>query len=472
MLRNAFVISDALGLGSIDKEKHDECWETLLFNQFHDILPGSSINEVYRQTDKDYAMISEYGNTSINGILSSIATNVKGANKGDILVYNPSGFEFSGAVNVGEERVIVNHIPAKGYAVATPVKAENNVTFHNNVLENRFYSLTFDKNMNICSAYDKVNNREMLKNGKVISFTAYEDLPKEYDAWELAPFHTEKAYQLNDVTSVNVVKDIDRTGVTVTRVFGKSTITDTVWLYNDRPYVEFDDNADWHSKHVILKRIFPLDILSDVASCDTQFGFVDRPTHKNTSWDWAKFEVCAHKYVDVSEGGYGIAVINESKYGHGLINNDISLSLLRGPTYPDPDCDMGKHSFKYALMSHSGSLSTSSVLKEATMFNIPCVALPVGKTNGTLPKTFFTVKAEAEQLVLDTVKPAEDGSGTVIRMYEGRKTRGVEKLTLGMTATKAYLCDMLENEQSELEIIDGTITVPFKPFEIITIKVS
>jgi alpha-mannosidase len=164
--------------------------------------------------------------------------------------------------------------------------------------------------------------------------------------------------------------------------------------------------------------------------------------------------------------------MNESKFGHGLSECDISLTLLRSPNWPDPECDMGKHSFKYALMSHSGSLSTSDVLKESIFFNNPCVAVPVEKASGNLPATFYAVKAESEKLVIDTVKPAEDGQGTVIRMYDGKKTRGVENVVLGIKANTAYLCDMLENELEELEIEEGKIRVPFKPFEIITIKVK
>ncbi len=142
--------------------------------------------------------------------------------------------------------------------------------------------------------------------------------------------------------------------------------------------------------------------------------------------------------------------MNESKFGHGLSDNVISLSLLRGPIYPYPDCDMGKHSFNYALMGHSGNQSASDVLKEATFFNNPCIAVPVNNTIGTLPASFSVVKTASEDIIIDTVKPAEDGCGTVIRMYEGKKTRGVETLTLGIKADKAYLCDMLENEISEL----------------------
>ncbi len=463
------VISDNFGLGSFDKKEHDKRWENVLLNQFHDILPGSSIAEVYEQSVKEYAETAEYGNNAINTDIKAIAAKVE---KDGILVYNPNGFEYSGAVDVDGKRVNVENIPAKGYAVVSPAPVKGKVTFNGKVLENRYYTVTFDDNMNICSIFDKSENRQILKPDMAIRFVAYEDIPREYDAWEICSYYTEKPYPVDDVVSVKPITECDRAGVEVIRAFGESTITDRVWLYADRPLIEFDDDADWHSKHILLKREFPLDIVSDKASCEIQFGYVDRPTHQNTSWDRAKFEVCAHKYVDISEGSYGVALINESKFGHGLKDCNISLSLLRAPTWPDPECDMGKHSFKYALVPHASALADSDVLKEAFFFNNPCFALETSGGKGELPSSFSAVSTDNERLVIDTVKPAEDGNGTVVRLYEGNRCRGKEKLTFGIKAEKAYMCDMMENELEELVVTDNTVTVPYKPFEIITLKVK
>ncbi len=468
-VESSAVIADALGVSSFDKEKHDENWEIVLLNQFHDILPGSSVTETFETTKKEYASVKEYGDGAIIADLNAISKKV--ADKG-VLIYNPNGFTYSGAVEVDGKRIKVTNIPPKGYSVVAPIAFTGEVTFDGKKLENSYYSVTFDTDMNISSIYDKSENRELLKDGKTVRFVAYEDMPYRNDAWNVELYYNEKPYDVNNVVGTKIIEESDRLGVEVTRRFGKSSITDTVWLYKESKLIEFDDKADWHEKHILLKREFPLDIVSDKAACEIQFGYAERPTHQNTSWDWAKFEVCAHKYVDLSDGGYGVALLNDCKFGHGLYDGNISLSLLCGPTYPDPECDMGKHEFKYALLPHASSLSQSDVLKEAFFFNNPVVAIEANGGDGTAPASFSTVSTENERLVIDTVKPAEDGNGTVVRLYEGKRCKGYEKLTFGIKANKVYLCDMLENELSELEVIDNSITLPFKPFEIITLKIK
>ncbi len=465
----ASVIAESFGINVFDKTKHDEMWETVLLDQFHDILPGSSVKEVYEQTDKDYASISEYGNGVISSSLKMLAKKIK--DKG-ILVFNPTGFTYSGPVELNGKRITVENIPPKGYAVVSPSQTEGSVSFDGKKIENKYYSVAFDGDMNICSIFDKTEKRELLKDGMTVRFAAYEDIPRIYDAWEICSYYDEKSYTVDNVISVRTVEEAERTGVEVVRSFGASTISDTVWLYNDRPLIEFDDNADWHEKHILIKREFPLDILSDKAVCEIQFGYAERPTHSNTSWDWAKFEVCAHKYVDLSDGGYGVALINDCKFGHGIKEGNISLSLLRAPTYPDPECDMGKHEFKYALLPHASSLASSDVLKEAFFFNNPCIAVEADGGDGTAPSSFSAVSTENERLVIDTVKPAEDGNGTVVRLYEGKRCQGHEKLTFGIKSDKVFLCDLLENELEELSVTDNSVTLPFKPFEIITLKVK
>ena len=468
-VETAAVIGNSFGIKHFDKSKHDENWETVLLNQFHDILPGSSIKEVYEVTKEEYAAVSEYGNGVIKNILADIASQTSG--KG-LLVYNPNGFAYTGAVEFNGKRYNAENVPPKGYKLIPLESAVSNVVCANNTIENKFYSVKFDEKMNIVSIFDKEADREILKDGKTVRFVAYEDFPARYDAWEIAHAYKEKSYDVDDIISVNTVCDNDRAGFEIVRKFGKSTITEKVFLYDNEKRIEFDNNVDWYSKHILLKREFPLDLISDKASCEIQFGYADRPTHTNTSWDIAKYEVCAHKYVDVSESDYGVALINESKFGHSIVNNDIAISLLRGPVDPDPDCDMGKHSFKYALVSHNGTLAQSDVIKEAYFFNNPCIAVEAFGGTGELPDEFSFVRSEKERLVIDTVKPSEDGNGTVIRMYEPYRTRGTENITVNAAVGKAYLCDMLENELEELEINNGKITLPFKPFEIITVKIK
>ena len=470
-VETASVISSAMGENTFDKQTHDEMWETVLFNQFHDILPGSSINGVYRDTDRDYAQISAYGTNAIETALNKVAS--KTAKKG-LLVFNPNGYEYNGAVTVKGKRYEVKGIPAKGYAVVKPLQSKNLdcITFDGKTLENDFFRITFNAEMDVVSLFDKKVNRELIKPDQKICFTLYEDFPYDYDAWEVAMYYPEKQYAVNNVVSVNEITECDRKGVEIVRKTGSSTITDKIFLYKDKRLIEFNDDADWHEKHLLLKRNFPLDLISDKASCEIQFGYTDRPTTANTSWEKAKFEVCAHKYVDVSEKDYGVSLINDCKFGHGLYDNNISLSLLRAPEYPDPECDMGKHSFSYALYPHEGTLGDSEITKLSYEFNNPCYAVKANGGDGSASDSFSAVTAVNGSLYVDTVKPADNSDGTVIRCYEPLRTRGKETLRFGMPITKAYICDMLENEESEIPVVNGEITLDFKPFEIITVKVK
>ncbi len=472
LLQNAesvSVIGSTFGESVFDKQAHDEIWELVLLNQFHDILPGSSIKEVYEQTDVEYAKIAEYGKGVIYDTLNALAKKVKGSG---VLVYNPNSFEYSGVIEVDGKKVLVENIPQKGYAVVKPKKVKCKGTYTAKTLENEFYKVVFDDKMNIVSLVDKkACNRELIKTNESIRFIAYEDFSsKGHDAWEINLYYTEKKYEVDEVVSVTPLMEDDRVGVEVVRKFDNSIITDRVYLYDNEKRIEFDDSVDWHSKHILLKRYFPVDIVTDKATCEIQFGYAERPTHKNTSWDWAKYEVCAQKYVDMSEGDYGVTLINDCKYGYNVSDGGISISLLRGPEFPDADCDMGQHSFKYALLSHEGSLVQSNVIQKAYEFNNPCYAVVATGGSGEIPDAFSSVTALNGKLVVDTVKPSEDGSSVVVRAYEPYRTRGTEILKVGVKAKKAYLCDMLENELEELKIENGQIKVDFKPFEIITIK--
>ncbi|MBR2397756.1 MAG: alpha-mannosidase, partial [Clostridia bacterium] len=307
-------------------------------------------------------------------------------------------------------------------------------------------------------------------NGKSIRFVSYEDLPNNYDAWEIANYYKEKEFAVNDVVSCEVVKDNCGAGIKTVRKLGDSIITDTVYLYDDKDVLEFDDTVDWKESHVLLKREFPIDVVTDRASCEIQYGYADRSTTRNTSWDNAKFEVCAHKYVDVSENDYGVSLINESKFGHGLYDNNITLTLLRSPKSPDAECDMKVHEMKYALCPHKGSLANSDTLKKAYEINNPAIVVPsVG--GGSLPDTYAPICVKDNELVVEAFKIAEDSDGVVIRAYEPMRKRGVAQINVGF-GNKAYVCDMLENEIEEIEITGGKIILPYKPFEIITIKVK
>ena len=452
----------------LEKSAHDEAWKTLLLNQFHDILPGSSIAEVYEVTKAQHEQINRYAVGLTDRALGKLAQGVK--SKG-LLVFNPCGYDFTGFVSVDGERLYVEDIPAKGYAVVTPKRVGRVGKYGERCLENGRFKLSFDEDMNIASIIDKAQGgRELLIEGRAVRFVLHEDTPLENDAWEVPMFYREKKYGVDGICGIEAVEDSGRVGVRVTRRFGESQILDTVWLLEDK--IEFENEIDWHESYHMLKREFPIDITADKASCEIQFGYVDRATHRNTSWDYAKFEVCAHRFVDLSEGDYGVALLNDSKYGHCLLDGGISITLLRSPKYPDPNCDMGKHKTVYALYPHKGSLAVSDVVKKAHEFNNPCYAVYT-EGGGCLPDRHAPLTLEGSNLIIDTLKPAEDGNGIVARAYEPYRTRGVSNLRLAeaLCGKRVFLCDMLENELEELSVNNGSVEIPYLPFEIITLKV-
>ena len=464
---NLSVLSSVLDKNIYKKDDFDKCWKLTLLNQFHDIIPGSSINEVYKQTDKDYYEIFNFTEDISNRVLTNLAKKFK---DGQILVYNPNPHSFTGGVDLSGQRYYVKDIPAKGYKV---VKIENTISkvkIKDRSLENKFFKVIFDDNLDIISVFDKEENRELLKEGKKIDFLLFENIPHLYANWEIERYYTEKKYDVDNIIGFEKVIEADRAGFKVTRQFDKSIITDTVYLYDKEKKIEFDDEADWKNDMVLLKREFPLDILTDKATCEIQFGNVERPTHQNTSWDEAKFEVCAHKYVDVSEAGYGVAIINDCKYGHSLVNNNIGLSLIKSNSYPDKEADKCKHSFKYAIVPHKHSVNDSNVANIAYQFNNPCLVIPCKGEENKLPLSYSLASVDKDNVFIDTIKPSEDGKGIILRLYEGKKTRSHFDLKLGFDVKEAYLCDLLENDIQKVDVKKNTVSLDIKPFEIITLR--
>jgi len=270
------------------------------------------------------------------------------------------------------------------------------------------------------------------------------------------------------VQSVQLLPD----GLRIRRSYGDSAVDQTVKLYRDSKRVDFITTVDWHEDHVLLRAEFPVDIHANAANYDIQFGYIDRPTHKNTSWDTARFEVCAHKYADLSEGGYGVALLNDCKYGHDIHDGVIQLSLLRSPTDPNPEADQGEIPVTYSLVPHEDTLSDTDVAKEAYYLNYPMTAVAASGTKDTLPLSFSALSLDVENVICETIKKEEKGNGTVFRLYECQNKRTTATLTLGIPANEVWLTDMMEREIEQLPIENCRVTLPFHGFEIHTLKVK
>ncbi len=454
------------------QEKINEGWECILLNQFHDIIPGSSIYQVYEESTRQYEAISKAGRDMLGSAQADIAANI--ATDGGIAVFNPLSFTNSGVVDVDGEKIYVTDIPAKGWKVVKGNESSGEVAVSDKKLENAYFIVEFADDYTISRIFDKRVGREVLKAGERANvIEAFEDFPREYDAWEISVYYKEKKYEINDVSAVEMLDEDVRKGFKITRKFYDSVIEQKVWLYADIDKIDFDTTAEWYQEHILVKAAFPVDINADKATYEIQFGSVERPTHTNTSWDAAKFEVCAHKFADISECDYGVSILNDCKYGHGIHDGVIKLTLLKCATHPSPKADKGHHEFVYSLRPHAGTYTQAGTVQLAYDLNNPMSAVKLGKQEGTLPESYSFVSVSDENIVIDTVKKAEDTDETVIRMYESwnKRVNGA-KLTFGFDVSSAVLCDLMENEIEPLAVENNSVTINVKPFEIVTVKVK
>ena len=458
---------------SFDRALMKKSWKTVLLCQFHDVIPGSSIEDVYRDTDAMYAKLFSECGAKLNDDVGAIADRVS-CGAGETVIFNPNSFGTGAEILMPDGRYsYFADIPPMGYAALRPEKdGVVSVDEENAAIENACFRVAFDGKRNISSIYDKRAGREVLKDsGNVL--TAYEDYPRAYDAWEISEYYTEKSYPVDDVSGFTPFFEGDRAGFTVVRRFNRSLIKQKIALYGHSARIDFETELDWHDDHVLLKAAFPFDVLANEATYDIQFGSVRRPTHKNTSWDSARFECSAHKYADVSEYGYGAALLNDCKYGYSASGSTLSLSLLKCATSPDKNADQGRHTFTYSVFPHAGDLFSSGTVQEAYLLNDPPFAAGAGTDAATsAPRRYSAVTVSEPDVICETMKPAEDGDGVVVRLYECFGKRTTAKLSFGFNVGKAYISDLGENAVSPVEVTNGTCEVDFGPFEIITLKLS
>ena len=461
----------ALMGGGYPAETLRDLWKVVLLNQFHDIIPGSSIKEVYEDSKKQYLELTEKAESLLRAAREKLAAHI-GAQEGEVLVFNPHSFVNSDVVQTDEGEFFAENVPAKGYRLCKPdYSRRSGVKVGKTTLENKFFRLQFNAAMELVSVCDKRKKREVLPAGKRANVLRAYDEPMhdEYDAWETREYARDKFWDITDVVSAEPFVSSESAGFVVKKRFMDSEITQRIVLYDRIPRIDFDTRAEWKEKHILVKALFPVAVNHTQATYDIQFGWVQRDTNYNTSWQQAKYEVCAHKFADVSEGDYGAAVLNDCKYGYDVHGDTLSLSLLRSPTYPNPDADRETHLFRYAFYPHEESFGNSGTIEEAYRLNLPMTAVKCAPNGGKLPASFAFMECDAENLIAETVKGCEDGEGTVVRLYESRNRRGSAKLRFGIPFRTAQLCDLLERPVSDLNVKDGAVQINYGPFEIITI---
>lgn len=459
------VLDTVLLGGAYDSETFARNIKNILLNQFHDIIPGSSIKEVYEVTDAEYERILREGRAIADEKLNRLAENVN--SRGGVLVYNPTPFAKSDIVRHGGKTYYAENVPAHGYRVTDREAELFCVHTGERVIENGIVRVTFDEKYQISSVYDIENEREIIPKGERANrLEIFEDMPRAYDAWEITSYYKQKKWLCDDVSAVEKTPR----GFRITRKYQTSRIIQDISLRPGSRRIDFATEIDWHEDHVLLKAVFPLDIHSERATYDIQFGNIERPTHANTSWDEAKFEVCAHKWADLSETGYGVSLLNDCKYGYSCEENVLSLSLLKAATDPNPEADRGHHSFTYSLYPHTGDFRVGGTVRESYLLNMPLETRTVTQGNGKLPEIYSAVSCDKENIVIETIKKAEDSDDVIVRLFDAWNCRTRAALTFGFDFKEAYICDLMEENDTRIPHEGRNITLDVKNFEIVTLK--
>jgi alpha-mannosidase len=311
---------------------------------------------------------------------------------------------------------------------------------------------------------DKGQDREALETPGN-RFLLYEDRPTNWDAWDIDPFALETARDCPPAHACAIATDSPmRAEVSFSRRLGKaSTLEQRVRLDAGSRRLEFHTEVEWQEDERMLKVAFPVAVRALEATYEMQFGHARRPTHYNTPHDLARFEVPGHKWVDLSEHGFGVALLTDSKYGYHTFGNAMHITLLRAPSLPDPRADRGRHEFAYALFPHAGTWQEAGVVAQATCFNAPLL----WARSASGPLSYFAV--DDPNLVLDTVKRAEDSEALLLRLYEAHGGRGRARLRVALPFTRAVRCNILEEEGEELQAADGVVEIPYRPHQIVSL---
>jgi alpha-mannosidase len=458
----------------------DEAWKLLLLNQFHDIIPGSSIHWANEDCMRDHARIGTMAADAIANAQQAIVEDIDTTGMSrPVVVFNAASRDRDELVEIETEHgavLVAVSVPACGYAAIdlerVPPPASDAVTVSDRSLENELLRVAWDDDGLLTSVFDKEHDREVLApGGRGNVFQLHEDLPRDFDAWNVDLDCFDRRNDLTGVSSISVVERAPRrAAVRFVRDFGASRITQTMRLASGSRRLEFDTEVDWHERHRFLKVAFPVDVHASRATYEIQFGHVERPTHTNTSWDVARFEVCAHRWADLSEPRYGVALLNDCKYGYDIHGNVMRLSLLRSPGWPDPETDQGRHRFAYALFPHAGDLRESGVVEEAEAFNLPLTVLPASSaTRGTRPAAASIVAVDRPNVTIEAVKKADREDAVVIRLCEVWGARGPVRLAPDMPVRSAVRADVLEREIAAATITEGGIDLDVRPFELVTL---
>lgn len=497
------VMKEAVGAGksSYPGQQLNEGWKIVLRNQFHDIIPGSSIGEVYEDCRIEYAeaerIVSKVRQQSVDELIVD-------ASPGTVTVWNSSNWERMDEVRILAESGMDegvwldsqgNELPAQRsgdeWLVRTPLlpsMGNATITFHSSAesqtqlpasfhtmesgLLTPYYELNWNEYGQLTSIRDLVAEREVLSagaRGNVLQ--VFEDKPLTHNAWNIAPFYGEKMREVTELTEARIVEiGPMRAVVRFQWNYMDSTIVQDMIVYTHNRRIDFETKVVWNERMQMMKVAFPVHIRATEATYDIQYGNVKRPTHWNTSWDFARFEVVGHQWADVSEHGYGVSLMNDCKYGYDIKDGVMRLTLLRSPTFPDPLADRGDHVFAYSLYPHQGDWRQGDTVREAWALNNP-LTYTRGASLSARDGAFSLFKLSADHVMIDAVKKAEDDDRIVLRLHEYMGARG--KLTIESDALIASWqeSDLMERPMGNIET-ESVMACNIEPYEIKTFLID
>jgi len=473
----------------LDKDTLDSLWEDLLLMQFHDILPGSSVGELYDETRGMHERLAAKADEMAGGATTALAEQIDtSAAKKPVVLFNTLSWDRSDPIRLPDGAWVDGvTVPAGGWtvvdaAVKPAARGDISVSTDGRKIKSRFWQIKLDKQGRIMELLDRRANRHVLPKGHVANLLeTFEDRSAHWDAWDIPAYYIEHPLPGPVLESIKAVEH-DAVHVAVELVYkmpiiGKgpqSTIKQQMIVYANNPRIDFVTEVDWHEHHTVLKAAFPVDIRAAEATYQVAFGHLNRPTHTNTSWDAARFEVSAHRFADLGEHGYGVALMNDCKYGYHIHNNLMRLTLLRSSTAPHAFADQGRHEFTYSLLPHAGSFQDAGVVRAAAELNVPVIAIATDAHSGKLPATFRFVECNNPAAVIETIKPAEDGKGTIVRLYESHGSHANVTLKFADAAKAAEHVNLLEQPYDEdiaLTTSGNEVSFRMRPFQIVSLRV-
>ena len=500
------------------QDEFEDNWQKVLFNQFHDLMPGSGIPVIYKEAARDLDKVGLSGNKILSNSLATLAARVDTQGSGvPVVIFNSLSWTRTDAAEaeaqfpsrVGDVEVrdsagtvmpssvvsrddtthtfkvrfLARSVPAMGYKVFHLVPAAHAGSGLTTLkagaagMENEFVRLKVDSRTGcVTSLVNKRDGSEALAPGACGNLLqTFVDKPKKFDAWNIDANFEDQKWDLKDAEEVKLVENTPvRAVIRVRKKFQNSTFVQDLCLYPGVPRVDVKMQADWHEKHILLKVAFPVSVESNYATYEIPYGTIQRPTTRNTPAEKAMFEVPALRWGDLSDARHGFSLLNASKYGYDAKGNVIRLSLLRSPADPDPHADEGFHEFTYALYAHAGDWKAGETERRAYELNFPLIPVTTERHEGILPASNSLVQIEPGNVILTAVKKAEASEALVFRFFEFEGKAGTVRLRFPSPATQASQVNLMEKQDVALTLQAGgrETTVAVHPYEIVTVKAS